>query len=129
MRSAAFWAAAADHRLAVQRCTHCGWLSYPPDTICANCLSTSASFDWRTVSGRGTLRSWTVIRTAFLPGFAPYVPYIVAAAELAEQAGLRMVARLSGDPGSGLVYGAPVETVFEDVAGGVAIPMLRLLEP
>jgi uncharacterized protein len=69
-----------------------------------------------------------VIRTAFLPGFAPYVPYVVAAAELIEQPGLRLVAGLAADPGSGLVYGAPVETVFEDVADGVAVPLFRLLE-
>jgi len=127
-RSAGFWQAASEHRLAMQRCARCGWLSYPPDTICSSCLSPEGSFAWETVSGRGALRSWTVIRTAFLPGFAPYVPYVVAAAELTEQAGLRLVARLAGEPGPGLVYGAPVETVFEDVAEGVAVPMLRLLE-
>jgi uncharacterized OB-fold protein len=79
------------------------------------------------VSGQGTLRSWTTIRTAFLPGFAPYVPYVVAAVELAEQQGLRFVARLVTQPESVLVYGAPVETVFDEVADGLAIPMFRLV--
>ena len=126
-RSAGFWEAAAGHRLTVQRCENCGWLSYPPDVMCARCLSAKGPFVWHPVSGQGTLRSWTTIRTAFLPGFAPYVPYVVAAVELAEQQGLRFVARLVTQPESVLVYGAPVETVFDEVADGLAIPMFRLV--
>jgi uncharacterized OB-fold protein len=126
--SAGFWQAAADHRLVVQRCTSCGWLSYPPDVTCSRCLTTRPLFEWQTVSGRGTLRSWTVVHTAFLPGFMPYVPYVVAAAELAEQSGLRLFARLVDAGETTLTYGAPVETVFEDVADGVAVPVIRLLE-
>jgi uncharacterized protein len=126
-RSSGFWEATAEHRLTVQRCANCGWLSYPPDSVCARCLSPNGSFVWHAVSGRGTLRSWTTIRIAFLPGFASYVPYVVAAAELAEQRGLRLVARMASEPESTPVYGAPVETVFDDVAEGIAIPMFRLL--
>ena len=126
--SAGVWQAAADHRLVVQRCTNCGWLSYPPDVICSRCLTTRPLFEWQPVSGRGTLRSWTVVHTAFLPGFTPYVPYVVAAAELVEQGGLRLFARLVDAPEAMLTYGAAVETVFEDVADGVAIPVFRLLE-
>jgi hypothetical protein len=63
---------------------------------------------------------------AFLPGFTPYVPYVVAAVELEEQAGLRMVARLVDGPDGPLGYGAAVETRFDDVAPGVAIPVFGL---
>jgi uncharacterized OB-fold protein len=128
-QSGGFWAAAAEHRLAIQRCTNCDWLSYPPDILCARCYSPQRSFRWETVSGRARLRSWTVVRTAFLPGFAPYVPYVVAAAELQEQAGLRMAARLVDGPDAALSYGAAVETVFDDMVAGVAVPMFRLVGP
>jgi uncharacterized OB-fold protein len=128
-QSLGFWEAAAEHRLAIQRCTNCDWLSYPPDILCARCCSPQRSFRWETVSGRARLRSWTVVRTAFLPGFAPYVPYVVAAAELEEQDGLRVTARLVDGPYAALTYGAAVETVFEDMAGGVAVPMFRLVGP
>lgn len=129
--SGGFWAAAARHRLAIRRCERCGWMSYPPDVVCASCLSPDRSFSWQEVSGRGTLRSWTIVHTAFLPGFAPYVPYVVAAAELEEQPGLRFTARLLDGPDAPLKYGAPVETDFEDVpernGAGVTIPVLRLV--
>jgi uncharacterized OB-fold protein len=126
-QSSGFWQAAAGHRLVIQRCEHCGWFSYPPEVLCSNCLSPEREFRWEPVSGQGSLRAWTVIRTAFLPGFAPYVPYVVAAAELDEQPGLRFTARLTDGPDSSLVYGARVETVFESVTEDVAIPMLRLV--
>jgi uncharacterized protein len=128
-RSVGFWQAAAEHRLVIQRCTNCGWLSYPPEIICSSCLSPRRSFVWEPVSGQGTLRSWTVVRTAFLPGFARYVPYVVASVELVEQPGLRLAARLVEGSNDGLVYGAQVETVYDDVAEGVAIPMFRLVGP
>jgi uncharacterized protein len=126
-QSGGFWRAAASHRLAMQRCTHCGWLSYPPDLVCMRCLSPDPDFQWEQVNGRGRLRSWTVIRTAFLPGFAPDVPYVVAAVELEAQEGLQMVARLRDGPNALLAIGAPVDTVFEDVAEGISIPMFRLV--
>jgi uncharacterized OB-fold protein len=126
-RSQPFWDAARRHTLVIQRCENCGWLSYPPDVICANCLSPDRSFRWATMSGRGTLRSWTVVRTAFLPGFAPYTPYVVAVVELDEQPGLRVAARLVDGPEALLGYGATTETIFDEVAADVTIPMFRLV--
>jgi uncharacterized OB-fold protein len=126
-RSQGFWEAAARHVLAIQRCSNCGWLSYPPDVVCANCLLPERDFRWEPVSGRGTLRTWTVVRTAFLPGFSAYVPYVVAAAELVEQPGLRVTARLLDGPEARLRYGAAVDTTFEDMADGVSIPVFRLV--
>lgn len=125
-RSRGFWEAAAAHALVVRCCDECGWLSYPPDIVCSRCLSLGRSFHWHGVSGRGTLRSWTVVRTAFLPGFKPCVPYVVAAAELDEQPGLRLTARLLDDPEAPLRLGARTETDFEDTGEGGAVPVLRL---
>lgn len=124
--SEGFWRAAARHELVIQRCTACGWYVHPPDMICANCLSPERSFEFSPVSGRGRLRSWTVMHDAFLPGFRPDVPYVVADVELDEQPGLRLIAVLVDGPDAALALGAPVEVVFEDVAEGVAVPHFRL---
>jgi len=66
------------------------------------------------------------VHTAFLPGFAALVPYVVATAELDAQPGLQMTARLLDGPEAALAIGAGVETVFEDVAESVSIPAFRL---
>lgn len=124
--SEGFWRAASEHRLVVQRCASCGWLSYPPTEICGRCLANQTPAIWEEVTGGGTLRSWTVVHVAFLPDFAPLTPYVVGVAELTEQEGLRVVARLVDSPTESLSYGAPVETVFEEVSEGISVPLFRL---
>jgi hypothetical protein len=66
--------------------------------------------------------TWTIVHQAFLPAFAADVPYVVAEVELAEQEGLRMVARLVGARPGDLAVGTPVEVAFDDVAPGIAVP-------
>ncbi|MET0143927.1 MAG: OB-fold domain-containing protein [Ilumatobacteraceae bacterium] len=120
-RSAGYWAAAADGVLALSCCDHCGYLAMPPDIICVGCRSTEPSFHDQPVSGNGTVRSWTVMRVAFLPGFAPLVPYTLADVELDEQANLRIVARvLAGE--EVLAVGARAHTEFEEIAPGFNVP-------
>jgi uncharacterized OB-fold protein len=63
---------------------------------------------------------------AFLPAFRADVPYVVVDVELEEQPGLRVVGRLVDGADTPLRIGAAVETVFEDVAPGVAVPHFRL---
>jgi uncharacterized OB-fold protein len=75
-------------------------------------------------AGTGTLRSWTIVRQAFLPGFD--TPFVLVDVELDDQADLRVIARLVGSDGGGLRTGARVETVFEDVGQGRAVPAFRL---
>ena len=120
--SEGFWAAAASHVLAIQRCTNCGWYAYPPNIACSNCLSPTPSFRYEPVRGQGRVTSWTVVHQAFLPAFAADVPYVVAEVELEEQQGLRMVARLVGVRPGDLAIGTPVEVAFDDVATGIAVP-------
>jgi uncharacterized OB-fold protein len=120
--SEGFWAAAASRVLAIQRCTHCGWYAYPPNVVCRNCLAPEPSFRYEPVSGRGRVTTWTVVHQAFLPGFGADIPYVVAEVELAEQEGLRMIARLAGVRHGDLAVGMPVEVAFDDVADGIAVP-------
>jgi uncharacterized OB-fold protein len=123
-RSAAFWKAASDHVLSVARCGVCGMLAHPPDTVCPHCGSTDPEFAFTPVSGRGTVRSWTVVRRAFLAGFD--VPFLLVDVELVEQADLRLIGRLVDGPDTVLQVGNAVRTVFEDIAPGVAVPAFTL---
>ena len=127
VQSAGFWAAAASHVLAIQRCTQCGFMSHPPVEICRHCLSPDRSFQYQPVKGRATVRTWTVVRDAFLAGFAGDVPYVLAEAELDEQEDLRLVLFLVDGDESEMRIGMPVEVVFDDVAPGVSVPHFRVV--
>ncbi|HTR70038.1 MAG TPA: OB-fold domain-containing protein [Mycobacteriales bacterium] len=127
-QSAPYWQAAAEHTLTMASCSACGALSLPPDSVCASCASTSAGICFTPVSHRGVVRSWTVVRQSFLAGFDDEVPYVLVDVELADQADLRMVARLVNGTAADLRLGAGVRVTFEDVAPGVSIPAFTLDE-
>jgi uncharacterized OB-fold protein len=123
-RSAPYWNATSEHVLTVAQCAACGALTHPPGTVCPHCGSTEPAFTFTPVSGRGTVRSWTVVRQSFLPGFA--VPFILVDVELAEQAELRLIGRLLDAPEEALHLGTAVRVGFEDIAPGVAVPAFVL---
>lgn len=123
-QSREFWAAAAAHTLALARCTRCATFSHPPDAVCPHCGSTDPAFSFVPVDGSGSIRSWTVMRQSFLPGFD--VPFVLVDVELSAQADLRLIGRLVDGPDAPLRLGAPVRLAFEDVAPGIAVPAFAL---
>ncbi|OBF66383.1 hypothetical protein A5753_06615 [Mycobacterium sp. 852002-51971_SCH5477799-a] len=124
--SAPYWSSAAQHVLTVARCARCGQLSAPPDVVCPHCHTTEPRFEFTPVSGRGTVRSWTVVRQAFLPGFDDDLPFVLVDVELVEQADLRLIGRLLDGVDAPLRINAPVVVGFEDLAPGVAVPAFEL---
>jgi uncharacterized protein len=87
-----FWRAAAQGRLVAQLCQSCGQIRHPPQPMCPHCRS----FDWseRTLSGRGTIYSYTIHEHPPLPGMQ--LPVHIALVELAEK--IRMVGQLVDVP-------------------------------
>jgi uncharacterized protein len=124
--SGPFWQAAAEHVLAIARCSRCRAWVMPPDLTCPWCLSTDPAFVFEPVSGRGTVRSWTVMRQSFLPGFAGDVPFVLVDVSLAEDSELRMIGRLLDGPDAVVRVGDPVTVGFEDIAPGVSVPAWSL---
>ena len=121
-QSAGYWAAAAQHVLALARCGRCGRFTHPPGVVCPHCLSTDPDFTFVPVDGRGTVRSWTILRDSFLPGFAAELPLVLVDVELDAQADLRLIGRLVDGPDAPLHLGDRVVTVFDDLADGVSVP-------
>ena len=123
-QSSAFWDAAARHVLAVAKCTKCGQATLPPDVTCPHCLTTEPEFTFEPVSGRGHIRSWTIIRRSFLQGFD--LPFVLVDVELADVPGLRMIARLLDGPAAKLSLGLAVTAAFEDLTADCSVPAFRL---
>jgi uncharacterized OB-fold protein len=124
--SAPFWSAAAAHVLTVARCARCGRFTMPPDVVCPHCHSGDPGFEFTPVSGRGTVRSWTVVRQALLPGFDDDLPFVLVDVELVEQTDLRLIGRLLDGPDADVRVGAAVTVGFEDLAPAVAVPAFEL---
>jgi uncharacterized OB-fold protein len=120
--SAPFWKAAARHQLTAAACSACGAFSIPPDVVCPHCGDPNAEFSFRPLSGRGAVRSWTVMHQSSVPGFDDALPFVLVDVELDDQADLRMIARLLDGRDVPVTLDDRVTSVFEDIAPGVAIP-------
>ena len=120
-----FWAGAREGRLLIQRCQACGTYIHLPRPVCRACRSFDLAPEQ--VSGRGTVYTFTETHRPFHPFFVDRVPYLLAAVELEEQAGLRVLSNLvgidevTGEPRMGM----PVEVDFEWLSDRLAIPVFR----
>jgi uncharacterized OB-fold protein len=117
-----FWDAARRHELCLQRCRTCGRYLFYPRVACPHCFG--PELEWRRVSGRGTLHTFTVVHRG-QRGFPLGPPYVIAIVELDE--GVRLMTNLvdvAADPAA-IRIGMPVEVVFEDVSPEIALPRFR----
>jgi uncharacterized OB-fold protein len=104
-----FWEAAKRHELMLQQCAGCNAFIYYPRDRCPHCLSDR--LEWRRVSGRGKLYTYTIVRRASTRSFADK-PYVLAIVELDE--GPRMTTNLEAAPDQ-IRIGMPVTVCFDDV--------------
>jgi uncharacterized protein len=116
--TAAFWAAAAEGRLVVERCADCGAESFPPRGMCRSCRGRTMVPS--EITGRGHVYSLTVNHQRWLPDLE--VPYAIVLVEFADHPGVRVVGRLQGCPPDDAAIGMAVDVGFEPGPGGVAVP-------
>ena len=116
-----FWQAAAEHRLVVQRCTGCGHTRLPPAPICPECRS--AASDWKTVSGRGEVYTYTIVHRPIAANQT--LPFVIAVIALEGAGGVRLISNLVETPPEQVAVGLPVEVAWEDMSADLAIPRFR----
>ena len=116
-----WWQAAAEHRLVVQQCTACEHTRHPPAPVCPECRSMDA--DWKEVSGRGKVYTYTTVRRPLAAG--QELPFFIAVISLEDSGGLRMISNLVDVRPEELAIGLPVELVWEDMSADLAIPRFR----
>lgn len=113
-----FWKATKEGRLVIQRCTQCGEYVWTPQMACRKCLT--ETLEWKQVSGRGTIHTFTVMHRAANPAFK--APYTIVVVDLEE--GPRILSDLIGIDPKDVRIGMPVEVSFED-AGPVGLYHFR----
>ena len=75
-----FWDGTKKHELLLQKCSQCDSYRYPPRPICPKCFS--PDFKWETVSGKGEVYSFTIVRIAVRPEWTFDIPYVLATINL-----------------------------------------------
>lgn len=126
-----FWDGCADGELRIQHCEACNHRQFYPRLMCTACGSDAVS--WEAVSGRGVLRSFTVVRRPVTQAYADAVPYVIVLVTLPE--GPTLMSQLAGvaltdddtDVAAlGIHVGAAVEVVFEPWSETITMPLFRL---
>lgn len=114
---------AKEGKLMVQKCDGCGFLNFPPATVCGNCKDPDASATFVPVSGKGSIYTWYICHDTSINGFEDKVPYAVICTELDEQPGLILMSNLLnheyGPVGEGIELGMRVEAVFDKASDDV----------
>ena len=118
--SDAYWAACAEGRLTLQRCDDCQHVQFYHRLLCSACGSRALSLV--DASGKGRVRTFTIIRRAVSEAFEPDVPYVVALIELAE--GPTMMTNVVHCDAESVRIGQPVTLTFES-RGEVSVPQFQ----
>ncbi len=116
-----FWTAARQQQLALQHCGDCGKPRYPINHVCPHCLSDR--FEWKVISGRGTVHSSIVFHQIYNAAFTGDVPYNVSLIQLDE--GPRMISNVVGIAPSDVKVGDAVEVVFDPVTPEISVPRFQ----
>jgi uncharacterized protein len=98
------------YRLEAGKCTKCGEICFPGRLICPKCGHTE--FKKMNLSGKGTLLTHTVIRTA-PAGFEDLAPYAVGIVEMEE--GCRLLAQITDCDPTELKTGDKMVTKFRRI--------------
>jgi uncharacterized OB-fold protein len=115
-----FWAATADGRLLLRRCSACGKAMWYPRPICPSCHSVETV--WEEASGLGRIYSFTIIRRPS-GAYAEAGPYVFAYVELEE--GPRMLTNIVDCDPMTLSVDQEVEVVFHKTGEAMALPRFR----
>lgn len=114
--SAPFWDGLKAHTVRLQQCEHGHWLFFPR-THCPTCGSRQLA--WHTVSGEGTLYSFTVARVPTLPEFSDEMPQLLAVVELDQ--GVHLNTTLVGTKPEDLRVGQRLRPVFDERPGNTTL--------
>ncbi len=117
--TAPFWEACRQQRLLIQHCSHCGHYQFYPRSLCVSCMQPNP--DWYQASGRGNVKSWTIVRTPVSPAYADMTPFVIALIQLDE--GPTMMSQIHDCDVTSLQSGMRVKVIFEDWSGQVTMPV------
>lgn len=113
-----FWTGGARGELMIHRCGQCARYIHPPLPHCGDCQAPDP--EPVAVSGRGTVRSFTINHQPWVPGMT--VPFVIAAIELDEQAELYVLSNVVGCPVDEVHSGMKVAVRFEQ-HGEIFVPL------
>lgn len=116
-----FWDGTREGRLMIQRCEECEKHVFYPRVACPACGS--EQLGWVQAGGRGSVYSYTVVKSNAPSAFVADLPYVVAVIRLDE--GVQLLSNLVEWSEDELRCDMPVEVVFEALDEDFVLPKFR----
>ncbi len=119
----AFWNAAREGRLIIQKCNSCGRLQHYPRAFCLGCLS--EDMGWQESGGEGAIYTFTITHRAANEFMKSRLPYAVAMVILDE--GVRIMGEVVTADLATLRTGLRVTVRFENASEEISLPRFELI--
>lgn len=111
----AHYRALAEGRLVINRCSDCGYWIYPHRPLCPECWSWNVKPE--EIGGQGRIFMFTLLYQLRDPDSRIHEPVNAAAVELAEQKGLRYLARIVNCSPQEIAHEMPVRLTLIEIDG------------
>lgn len=118
----AFWDAADQHKMVVQKCRDCGHYAHPPGPSCATCGSQNVTWEELGSDIQASVYTYVISNRPFLPGFQDDVPLIIAQAELKQAPEVKMMCNIVDCKPEDVYIGMPVKMIWQDITEERALP-------
>ncbi len=118
----AYWNAADEHRLALQKCNDCNTYAHPPGPSCARCGSENVVWENLGNDVKAQIYSYIISYRPFLPGFQDDLPTIIAQAQLEKVPEVKIMCNVLNCDINDIQIGMPVQMIWEDITDERALP-------
>lgn len=112
-----YWDATAEGRIELPRCQACDLVIWYPRSFCPDCQTSDVA--WETMSGTGTVYSYSITRAGVGKKWREHLPFVVAYVQL-DEGPIVLTNIVDTDPDS-ISIGDAVTAVFDDNGHGHAI--------
>ncbi|MGJ9459664.1 Zn-ribbon domain-containing OB-fold protein [Oceanobacillus sp. CF4.6] len=120
----AYWEGCRNRELLIQQCNQCGKSQFYPRMMCTDCMSRNVH--WVKATGKGKVKTYTIIHRAISKAYSKEAPYVVAIIELRE--GPCLMSNIVGCNPRDVNVGQEVEVTFQDWSERITIPMFTPIE-
>jgi len=118
----AYWDAADQHKLSLQKCNDCKHYAHPPGPSCAKCGSESLCWEEFGQDVKAKIYSYVITYRPFLPGFQDDLPTIIALAKLDKVPEVKIMCNVLNCNVEDVHIGLPVRMIWDDITEDRALP-------
>lgn len=116
-----YWEQTKSEQLAIPYCNECQEFFFFPRSRCPTCMA--ADIEYRPVSGRATLATYTTVYRAPTRNYQDMAPYVNALVDLEE--GVRLMTILDVESEDELSIGMDLEVTFAETEGEYKLPFFE----